>query len=98
MASQDFASLAPSPEPIQIVRPRPLDEANRLFDAKDYAGAFHVFAQASDQDINDIDLHRRIEQYARRGHLERQFLDRYRNLVEQNPGIAALHNYLGART
>lgn len=84
--------------PSQLIAKPPspnVEEAIRLSDTKDYANAFHAFCQASDQDLNDVDLHRRIEECARRGRLERQFLDRYRNLVEQDPGSATLHNYLG---
>ena len=82
--------LSPGP-PAKII----VDEGNRLRDAKDYAGAFHAYAQASDRDLNDVDLHRKIEECARRGKLTEPFLDRYRNLVERNPSSAILHNYLG---
>jgi tetratricopeptide (TPR) repeat protein len=70
-------------------------EGDRLFDAKDYANAFHEYCQASDADLNDVSLHRKIEECAQRGHLEKQFLDRYRAIVQDRPNSPVLRNYLG---
>jgi tetratricopeptide (TPR) repeat protein len=73
----------------------PMVEAQRLFDTKDYASAFHTFSQLSDMDLDNINLHRNIEQCARRGGLVQKFLERYRKQIQQNPNSAVLHNYLG---
>lgn len=69
--------------------------AERLFDAKDYAAAFHFYAELSDQNLGDLELHRRIEECARLGHLEPRFLERYLALVRTRPTNAVFRNYLG---
>jgi len=71
------------------------DEALGLFDAKAYAQAFRLYCRVSDRDINDIEVHRRIEECARLGRLERQFFNRYLELIEQYPNNAVICNYLG---
>jgi len=70
-------------------------KGDRLFDDRDYANAFHEYCQASDANLNGIDLHRKIEECAQRGKLTKQFLNRYGTLVERNPDSAVLHNYYG---
>jgi len=70
-------------------------QAAAHFDGKNYAGAFHVYAQLSDADPGNLELHRRMEQCARMGHLEKPFLDRYLTLVQRQPDNAIFHNYLG---
>jgi Flp pilus assembly protein TadD len=72
-----------------------LEKGERLFRAKDYAGAFHALSKASDAAPGKVDLHRKIEDCARRGKLANAFLERYRSLVKQNPQSAIVHNYLG---
>ena len=76
-------------------RQPPSESAARLFDAKDYAGAFHAYSRLSDANLDEIKYHRRVEESARRGRLEKPLCDRYTELVRQHPGSAVLHNYLG---
>ncbi len=71
------------------------DEAQRLFDQKDYAGAFYAYSRASDADLSDIYLHRRVEKCAELAGLKGEFLGRYERLVSQHPEDAVLRNYLG---
>jgi tetratricopeptide (TPR) repeat protein len=71
------------------------DEAISLFDAGKYAEAFHVYCHISDSNLNDVRIHRRIERCAKLGQLERQFLTRYLELVDQHAESAVLRNYLG---
>jgi hypothetical protein len=86
----------PSPNPVtEASSPNPVTEAREYFDRKDYAGAFHAYSIASDADLQDAALHRKIEDCARLGHLEKQFLERYLNLVAQYPQQKVLHYYLG---
>ncbi|MBN2560013.1 MAG: DUF4062 domain-containing protein [Phycisphaerae bacterium] len=71
-------------------------QAAALFDGRDYSGAFHAYAQLSDADPENLDLHRRIEECARLDEkLRRPFLDRYAALVRQHPANAIFQNYLG---
>lgn len=70
-------------------------QAVALYDGKDYAGAFHKYVQLSDADPGNLDLHRRIEECARRGNLHKPFLDRYLSLAQQHPTNAVFYNYLG---
>jgi len=95
-----LGSSLPEPEIPTESSPFPLttsaeDEALKLFDARDYAGAFHAYCRASDADLNNADLHRRIEKCALLGRLQQRFLERYLRLVEQYPENAVLRNYLG---
>jgi tetratricopeptide (TPR) repeat protein len=71
------------------------DEAQRLFDEEDYAGAFYAYCRASDLDLSDIYLHRRVEKCTRLAGLQGEFLRRYERLVRQHPENAVLCNYLG---
>jgi Flp pilus assembly protein TadD len=71
------------------------ERANAVFIAKDYAAAFASYVQLSDSDPENIDYHRRIEESARLGHLEKPLLERYLVLVERQSNNAMFHNYLG---
>ena len=95
-----IGSPLPEPLPVERTSPQPLtpaqeDEALMLFDAKNYAGAFHAYCRASDADLDNVNLHRRIEKCARLGHLQERFLERYLDLANQQPDNAILRNYLG---
>jgi len=71
------------------------EHANAAFLGKDYATAFDVYAHLSDLALGNIEYHRRLEECARLGHLEKPLLDRYLALVERQPANAIFHNYLG---
>lgn len=71
------------------------ERANAVFIAKDYAAAFDSYVQLSDSDPANIEYHRRIEECARLGRLEKPFLERYLVIVQQHPDDAIAHNYLG---
>jgi len=77
-----------SPEQLQA-------QAAACFDGKNFSGAFHIYAQLSDADIGNVELHRHIEECARLGHLEKPFLDRCLALVQRHPDSAVCYNYLG---
>lgn len=73
----------------------PVESADRLFDANDYAGAFHAYARLSDREPSNLQLHRLIEKCAKSGHLEKAFLDHYLALVTKEPSNPVFLNYLG---
>lgn len=77
------------------VRAADIDRADHLFGSRDYVGAFSTYARLSDADLANIQLHRHVEECARRGHLEKPFLDRYTALVQRQPTNSIFHNYLG---
>lgn len=70
-------------------------QAAALFDGGNYAEAFHVYARLSDADPGNVELHRRVQECARRGKLGRAFLDRYSELIQLHPTNAIYCNYLG---
>ncbi len=71
------------------------ESANAAFIGKDYAAAFDTYARLSDSDPGNTSYHRRIEECARLGRLEKPFLDHYLALVRRQPNNAMFHNYLG---
>lgn len=71
------------------------ERANAVFIAGDYAAAFDLYIKLSDSDPANIFYHRRIEECARSGNLEKQFIARYIALVKQQSKNAIYHNYLG---
>ena len=72
-----------------------VEKANVAFLAKDFARAFDVYARLSYSDPADVSYHRRIEECARLGRLEKPFLEHYLNAIAKSPQRAILHNYLG---
>ncbi len=79
------------PPPEAMTEPR----AYAAFVAKNYADAFAAYLQLSDSAPANISYHRRVEECARLGRLQKPFLDRYRVLVQRQPDNALYHNYLG---
>jgi tetratricopeptide (TPR) repeat protein len=72
-----------------------VDRANAAFIAKDYATAFDRYAQLSDRDPTNLQYHRRVQECARFGRLQKAFFDRYDALVKLQPNNPIFHNYLG---
>jgi tetratricopeptide (TPR) repeat protein len=70
-------------------------QANAAFIAKNYAAAFDAYIKLSALAPNTINYHRRIEESARLGHLEKPFLEHYLLCVLQDPRNAIFYNYLG---
>jgi len=81
-----------SPKPPEVMTE---ERAGAAFIAKNYAAAFDAYVQLSDSDPANINYHRRIEECARSGRLDKPFLDRYLVLVQRQPDNAVFHNYLG---
>lgn len=79
------------------VQPSPItaEQANTAFIARNYPSAFDAYVQLSDADPDNVHYHRRIEECARMGRMEKPLLDRYLTLVRQQPNNAVFHNYLG---
>lgn len=85
-----FAVKAPPPpEPMTAQR------AQAAFVAKNYPAAFDAYVRLSEAAPANISYHRRIEECARLGRLQKPFLDHYLALVQRQPGNALFHNYLG---
>jgi len=87
--------LLVKPPPPPLPEPITADRANAAFIAKNYPSAFDIYSRLSDSASTNIPYHRRIEECARLGRLEKPFLDRYLALVQQQPTNAIFHNYLG---
>ncbi len=71
------------------------ERANAAFVARNYSAAFDAYARLSDAAPANLGYHRRIEECARLGRLQKPFLDRYLALVQRQPDNALFHNYLG---
>ena len=79
----------------RTLEPMTDERAESAFNAKNYAAAFDAYARLSTSNPTNITYHRRIEECARLGRLEKPFLDRYLALVQQQPTNAIFQNYLG---
>ena len=83
--------LSPAPFSLTLAERR----AEASFISRDYAAAFDAYIQLSDSAPTNINHHRRIEECARLGRLQKTFLDHYLALEKRQPGNAIFHNYLG---
>jgi len=72
-----------------------LSNASALFEAKQYVEAFAAYSGLSDRDLKNIDLHRRVEECAKRGHLGQLLVERYRGLIRTRANDAVLRNFYG---